>query len=65
LNAAALAKQGTIPQNVNFALEARYVVRFLQKNGLAFTSVEPNLHGDAHTANQAALAAVVSVQCYE
>jgi serine protease Do len=65
LNAAALAKQGTIPQNVNFALESRYVVKFLQKNGLAFTSVEQNLHGDAHSANQAALAAVVSVQCYE
>jgi len=65
LNAAALAKQGTIPQNVNFALEARYVAKFLQKNALTFTSVEANPHGDAHTANQAALGAVVSVQCYE
>lgn len=65
LNAAALAKQGAIPQNVNFALESRYVVKFLQKHALAYTSVEQNVHGDAHTANQAALAAVVSVQCYE
>jgi serine protease Do len=65
LNALALAKQGVIPQNVNFALEARYAARFLEKNTLAFTTVEPNAHGDAHTANQAALAAVVSVECYE
>jgi serine protease Do len=65
LNAGALARQGAIPQNVNFALEARYVAKFLQKGALAYTTVEPNPHGDAHIANQAALAAVVSVQCYE
>jgi serine protease Do len=65
LNAAALAKQGIIPQNVNFALEARYAAKFLQKNNLTFALVEPNPHGDAHIANQAALAAVVNVQCYE
>lgn len=65
LNAVALAQKGVIPQNVNFALEARYAVRFLQRNGMAFSSVDPNTHGDAHSANQAALAAVVNVQCYE
>jgi S1-C subfamily serine protease len=65
LNAATLARQGAIPQNVNFALESRYVAKFMQKYDLAFTSVEPNAHGDAHTANQAALAAVVNVECYE
>src|SRR5262249_39268424 len=65
LNAAALAKQGTIPQNVNFALEARYVAKVLPKNALRFTSVEADAHAHAHTANQAALGAVVSVQCYE
>jgi len=65
LNALSLAKQGVIPQNVNFALEARYAAKFLEKNNLAFTTAEPNAHGDAHSANQAALAAVVNVQCYE
>jgi S1-C subfamily serine protease len=65
LNAVALAKEGVIPQNVNFALEARYATKFLQKNNFAFSSVDPNPHADAHTANQAALAAVVDVQCYE
>ena len=65
LNAGALAKEGVIPQNVNFALEARYATRLLQKNNLTFTFVDPNPHGDAHTANQAALAAVVDVECYE
>ncbi|MBV8208842.1 MAG: trypsin-like peptidase domain-containing protein [Burkholderiaceae bacterium] len=65
LSAAALAKQGVIPQNVNFALDSRYAVKFLQKNNLQFNSVEENPHGDIHTANQAALGAVVSVRCYE
>jgi serine protease Do len=65
LNAAALVKQGVIPQNVNFALDARYAERFLEKNHLEFSSVDENSHGDIHTANQAALAAVVSVRCYE
>jgi len=65
LNAAALARAGTIPQNVNFALDARYAAKFLQKNSLIFSSVDPNTHGDMHTANAAALAAVVNVQCFE
>ena len=65
LSVAALAKQGVIPQNVNFALESRYAVKFLQRYNLKFSSVDTNTHGDAHTANQSALAAIVNVQCYE
>jgi S1-C subfamily serine protease len=65
LNAAAMAKQGIIPQNVNFALDARHAVHFLEKNHLDFTRVDENTHGDLHTANQAALSAVVNVRCYE
>jgi S1-C subfamily serine protease len=65
LSTAALARQGVIPQNVNFALESRYVVKFLQKYNLMFTSVDAGLQGDPRAVNQAALAAIVSVECYE
>jgi hypothetical protein len=40
-------------------------VRFLQKNALEFGSVDQNPHGDLHTANQAALGAIVKISCYE
>jgi serine protease Do len=65
LGAAAAFRQGVLPQNVNFALDARYAEMFLQKNNIVFTSVEPNLKGDSRTANEAALSAVVGVRCYE
>jgi S1-C subfamily serine protease len=65
LGAAAALRQGVIARNVNFALDARYAEMFLRRNGVQFTSIEPNLQGDAHTANEAALAAVVGVKCYE
>jgi len=65
MNAMALAKQGAIPQNLNFALDARYAALFLSKSNLTFTSVDPNPRGDMHTANEAALSAVLSIRCYE
>jgi serine protease Do len=65
LSAPALAKQGVIPQNVNFALDSRYAVKFMQKYNLDFKSVDESARGDLHTANQAALGAVVNVECYE
>ena len=40
LNAAALARVGTIPQNVNFALDARYAAMFLTKYGIEFKFAE-------------------------
>lgn len=65
ISPAALARQGVMPQNINFALESSYAVKFLQKYSLMSVSVDTNAHGDTRTANQAALAAVVNVQCYE
>jgi serine protease Do len=65
LGMATALEKGVIPQNVNFALDARYAEMFLRRNNIAFTAVEPNPKGDPHIANEAALAAVVGVRCYE
>src|SRR5439155_15036545 len=37
LNASELLKSGVLPQNVNFALESRYVEKFLQQHSVPFT----------------------------
>ncbi len=65
LNAARLATQGVIPQNVNFALAPRYVSKFLRKNGIAFDEVEPTDPGSSERGNGAALAAVLRLACYQ
>jgi serine protease Do len=65
LNAASLVKSGALPQNVNFALDAKYAARFLDKHKIPFTYVEPNLKGDIRIANDAALSAVVQLSCYQ
>ena len=62
----ALQTGGALPQNVNFALESRYAVKLLQKHNLSVVSADPsNTHGDATAVNQAAIAAIVNVRCYE
>lgn len=65
LNAAKLVESGALPQNVNFALDSRYAAMFLRKNKIAFTEVESNFKGDMRTGNEAALATVVSLTCYQ
>jgi serine protease Do len=65
LNAAALIKEGLLPQNVNFALEARYAAMFLRKHNVEFAEVTPRTNGDMRTANDAALGAVVQLSCYQ
>jgi serine protease Do len=65
LNASKLIESGALPQNVNFALDAKYALKFLEKNRIAFTQVEPNLKGDIRTSNDAALSAVVQLACYQ
>lgn len=65
LNAAALIRSGALPQNVNFALDAKYVAMFLQKHGVAHTEVDANPQGDPRTANDAALSTVVAIKCYQ
>jgi hypothetical protein len=65
LNAAALIKEGLLPQNVNFALDARYAAMFLRNASVEFAEVAANPKGDMRTANDAALGAVVQLNCYQ
>jgi serine protease Do len=65
LNAAALINEGLLPQNVNFALEARYAAMFLRNSNVEFTEVAPRADGSMRTANDAALGAVVQLSCYQ
>lgn len=65
LNAAALIQEGLLPQNVNFALDARYAAMFLRNSGVPFAEVAARSGGDMRTANAAALGAVVQLSCYQ
>lgn len=65
LNLQALVKNGVLPQNVNFALEAKYAAQFMARNHVDFRTVKPGAKGDAQTANTAALSAVVQLSCYQ
>ncbi|MFZ9127321.1 MAG: S1 family peptidase [Steroidobacteraceae bacterium] len=65
LNLAGLVNQGVLPQNVNFALDARHVAAFLKREGIAFSEIEPVTTGGLGQANEAALAAVVQLSCYQ
>jgi S1-C subfamily serine protease len=64
LNAGELLKQGVLPQNVNFALEAQYVQRFLQNKSVAFTEGTADPHAPEVPLDNA-LPAVVGVRCYQ
>lgn len=65
LNAAALIKDGLLPQNVNFALEAKYAAMFLRDSKIDFVEVKPKANGTMTIANEAALGAVLQLSCYQ
>ena len=65
LNAAALIKDGLLPQNVNFALEAKYAAMFLRDSHVDFVEVKPTANGSMTIANEAALGAVLQLSCYQ
>lgn len=65
LNAAELLKQGVLPQNVNFALEAFYVEKFLQGRSVAFSEGLADPHASGNVAIDDALPAVVGIKCYQ
>lgn len=65
LNLQALVRQGVLPQNVNFALDAKYAAQFMTRNHVEFRSVKPSTKGDAQTANAAALSTVVQLGCFQ
>ena len=65
LNAGALIKEGLLPQNVNFALEAKYAAMFLRDSHIDFVEVAPRSNGTMSIANDAALGAVLQLSCYQ
>ena len=65
LNAAALIKDGLLPQNVNFALEAKYAAIFLRDSHVDFAEVKPKANGNMTIANEAAIGSVLQLSCYQ
>ena len=65
LNAAALIKDGLLPQNVNFALEAKYAAMFLRDSQIDFVELKPRANGNMTVANDAALGAVLQLSCFQ
>ena len=60
-----LIQKGVLPQNVNFALDAQYVARFLDRNQVRYETVAARPKPDGRSATDLALPAVVQVLCYE
>ncbi|HEX3603454.1 MAG TPA: serine protease [Steroidobacteraceae bacterium] len=65
LNAAELLKQGVLPQNVNFALEAQYIQKFLQNKSVVFVEGPEDPHTSPEVPIDNVLPAVVGVKCYQ
>ncbi|MEN9706015.1 MAG: hypothetical protein RLZZ393_1894 [Pseudomonadota bacterium] len=65
LNVAALASRGLVPQNVNFALDAKHAAAFMRREGVEFAEVAPRTNGSMQMANDAALSSVVQLSCYQ
>jgi serine protease Do len=60
-----LIQRGVLPQNVNFALDARYAASFMERNKVSFESVPTNRKSDGRSATDITLPAVVQLLCYE
>ena len=60
-----LIQKGMLPQNVNFALDARYAAAFMDRNKVTYVSVPANHKSEAHSATEMALPAVVQLLCYQ
>ena len=65
LNVAALASRGLVPQNVNFALDAKHAAAFLRRESVEFAEIPPRTNGSMQVANEAALSSVVQLSCYQ
>jgi len=65
LNAKSMVDSGLLPQNVNFALDAAVVSKFLRREHVAFEEIQPKGAGEMKVANDAALGATVQLACYE
>jgi serine protease Do len=60
-----LIQKGVLPQNVNFALDARYVARFMDRSGVPYLTVAANRKPDGRSATEISLPAVVQLICYQ
>lgn len=65
LNVTSLIEKGIVPQNVNFALKRHHIRRFLDKHQIAYSTSKPDFKADFRTGNDAALATVVKLSCYQ
>lgn len=65
LNVTSLIEKGIVPQNVNFALKRHHIRKFLDKYSIAYSSSKPDFKADFRTGNDAALATVVKLSCYQ
>ncbi|WP_159084009.1 S1 family peptidase [Saccharobesus litoralis] len=62
LNVTNLAKKGVIPQNVNFALDVKYLRKFLDKNQVGY---ETSAEQSAANFSESALGTAVQIACYQ
>lgn len=66
LNVAAMAKAGIIPQNVNFALEGKYLAKFGERHGSEMRLFSEDLaKGDMAAVNAHVAASVAQIACYQ
>ncbi|MBS0365997.1 MAG: trypsin-like peptidase domain-containing protein [Proteobacteria bacterium] len=65
LNAAELLKMGILPQNVNFALEADYVEKYLRSKSIVFAEGPADGHSQGDAPLDDTLPAVVGIKCYQ
>ncbi len=65
LNVSRLIQQGVVPQNVNFALNGKYVAMFLQKHQIMFSEIAPTGPGDSQKGNELALSSTLRLSCYQ
>lgn len=62
LNAKSLIKKGVVPQNINFALNGRYVTKFLDTHEITYDVGQSEA---AEQVNERALASTAQVVCYQ
>jgi len=65
LSLTGLIQKGVLPQNVNFALDARHAARFMDRNKITFVSVPARAKPDGKSATEMTLPAVVQLLCYQ
>ena len=66
LNVAAMAKAEVIPQNVNFALEAKYMAKFGERYGSEMRLFsDEHAKGDMAAVNAHVAASVAQIACYQ